>query len=42
MYGNTLLIVLENGELYAVTDPAFTPQLMGSLGGRIDQAVVVP
>ena len=42
VYGNTLLIVLENGELYAATDPAFTPQLMGSLGGRIDQAVVVP
>jgi len=36
--GDTLLIALENGALYAAAAPDFTPQMMGDLGGGIGQA----
>ena len=40
--GNTLLIALDDGSLYAASAPDFTPRQMGSLGGSIDQAVWLP
>jgi hypothetical protein len=40
--GNTLLIALDDGSLYAASAPDFTPRQMGSLGGSIDQAIWLP
>ncbi|MBE3066883.1 MAG: PD40 domain-containing protein, partial [Chloroflexi bacterium] len=40
--GKTLLIASENGSLYAASYPDFTPRLMGSLGGRMDQVIWLP
>ena len=40
--GRTLLIALEDGSLYAASYPDFTPRLMGSLGGRMDQVIWLP
>ncbi len=40
--GQTLLIALQDGALYAATAPDFAPQFMGSLGGRVRQAVWAP
>jgi hypothetical protein len=40
--GNTLLIALDDGSLYAASVPDFTPREMGTLGGSIDQAVWLP
>jgi Tol biopolymer transport system component len=39
--GRTLLIVLQDGTLYAASYPDFTARLMGNLGG-IDQAIWLP
>ena len=40
--GKTLLIAARDGTLYAATAPDFTPRVMGSLGGSVDQAIWVP
>ncbi len=40
--GNTLLIITDDGSLYAASYPDFSPHLMGNLGGRINKAVWVP
>jgi dipeptidyl aminopeptidase/acylaminoacyl peptidase len=40
--GDTLLIALEDGSLYAASYPDFTPRLMGDLGGRVNQAIWLP
>ncbi len=40
--GQTLLIALQDGSLYAATFPDFTPHLMGNLGGAVDQAIWLP
>jgi hypothetical protein len=40
--GETLLIALEDGSLYAASYPDFTPHLMGNLGSNIDQAIWLP
>jgi hypothetical protein len=40
--GNTLVVALENGEVYAASAPDFAPQTIGNLGGSYDQAVWVP
>jgi dipeptidyl aminopeptidase/acylaminoacyl peptidase len=40
--GDTLLIALQDGSLYAATAPDFSPRLMGNLGGRTYQAIWVP
>jgi hypothetical protein len=42
MSGDTLLIVLENGELYSATAPDFIPEKMGNLGWTTDQATWIP
>jgi hypothetical protein len=39
---DTLLIVLEDGSLYAASYPDFDPHLMGNFGGRINQAIWIP
>jgi hypothetical protein len=36
--GETLLIVLEDGAFFSATAPAYTPRLMGNLGGYYDRA----
>jgi hypothetical protein len=40
--GNTLLIALQDGSLYAASALDFTPRLMGNLGGRTSQAIWIP
>jgi len=40
--GDTLLIALGDGALYAASYPDFTPRPMGDLGGRVDQAIWLP
>jgi hypothetical protein len=40
--GNTLLITMDDGSLYAATYPDFTPQLMGNLGGSVIQVIWSP
>jgi hypothetical protein len=40
--GGTLLIVLNDGSLYAATYPEFAPQLMGNFGDSINQAIWLP
>ncbi len=40
--GNTLLIAIEDGSLYAASFPDFIPQVMGNLGGRTHQAIWSP
>jgi hypothetical protein len=40
--GDTLLINLDDGSLYAATAPEFAPRLMGNLGGSISQAIWLP
>lgn len=40
--GETLLIALKDGSLYAASFPDFTPRLMGNLGGIVDQAIWMP
>ncbi len=40
--GETLLIALEDGSLYAASFPDFTPRLVGNLGGVVDQAIWLP
>ncbi len=42
IHGDTLLITLDDGSLYAATAPDFTPRLMGDLGGRTNQAIWLP
>ncbi len=42
MTGETLLIALDDGSLYAASYPDFTPRLMGNLGGGISQAIWIP
>ncbi len=37
--GSTLLIVLDDGSLFAATSPKFTPRLMGNLGKNNSQAI---
>ena len=39
MTGETLLIALDDGSLYAASYPDFIPRLMGNLGGRTSQAI---
>jgi hypothetical protein len=40
--GDTLLIALQDGSLYAASYPSFSPRLMGNLGGRTNQAIWIP
>ncbi len=40
--GKTLLIVQDDGSLYAAAFPDFAPRPMGKMGGTIDQAIWVP
>ena len=40
--GKTLLCALSDGSLYAASYPDFSPQLMGKLGGSVDQALWLP
>jgi hypothetical protein len=40
--GDTLLIALEDGSLYAASYPDFAPRLMGDLGGIVNQAIWLP
>ena len=40
--GETLLIALDDGSLYAASYPDFTPRLMGNLGGGTSQAIWIP
>jgi len=40
--GKTLLIALDDGSLYAATYPDFAPQLMGNLGGGVNQVIWSP
>jgi hypothetical protein len=40
--GETLLIAMDDGSLYAASYPDFTPRLTGNLGGGISQAIWVP
>lgn len=40
--GETLLIALDNGSLYAASYPDFTPRLIGNLGGGTSQAIWTP
>ncbi|MEN8173510.1 MAG: hypothetical protein ABFS03_11610 [Chloroflexota bacterium] len=40
--GKTLLITLKDGSLYAATYPDFEARLMGTMGGRVDQAIWLP
>jgi len=40
--GDTLLIALPDGSLFAGSYPGFAPRLMGNLGGRVDQAIWLP
>lgn len=40
--GETLLIALNDGSLYAASYPDFTPRLMGNMGGPASQAIWTP
>ena len=40
--GETLVIVLSDGSIYAAMYPDFTPQLVGELGGGVMQAIWTP
>jgi hypothetical protein len=40
--GDTLLIVLDDGSLYTVSSPDFTPRKMGNLGEGVNQAIWLP
>jgi hypothetical protein len=40
--GNTLLITLKDGSLYAASSPDFTPQKMGEMGGHVSQVIWLP
>jgi hypothetical protein len=40
--GKTLLIVMDDGALYAASSPDFTPRQMGSVGGSVDLAIWLP
>jgi hypothetical protein len=40
--GNTLLIALSDGKLFAASAPDFTPRKMGGMGGRVNQAIWLP
>ncbi len=40
--GDTLLIALQDGSLYAASYPDFSPRLMGNFEGRTNQAIWVP
>ncbi|HET7145060.1 MAG TPA: hypothetical protein VFI68_13660, partial [Anaerolineales bacterium] len=40
--GDTLLIALDEGSLYSVSFPDFTPRLIGNLGGGTSQAIWTP
>ncbi len=40
--GKTLLIVMDDGALYAASSPDFTPRQMGSVGDSVDLAIWLP
>jgi len=40
--GETLLIALDDGSLYAASYPDFTPRLIGNMGGGTSQAIWTP
>ncbi len=40
--GNTLLIALEDGSLYAASYPDFTPHLISNIGAGVSQAIWIP
>jgi hypothetical protein len=42
LYGDTLLVAFESGELYSVSAPDFTPQPIDVLAGPIERATWIP